>query len=102
MDSHNYKIGDPVVFRTTKYTARPGPRAEDIHPAPRGDNYTYHVDKFWVVAEVHNDGTLVVQTRRGKRHVIQADNPQLRHATRWERLRYAGRFPQIETLTTAN
>ena len=46
------------------------------------------------VAEVRDDGQLVVVTRRGKRYVLAKDDPNLRRPTLWERLRYWARFPR--------
>ena len=90
-----YKPGDPVVYRVNKNTARPGPRAEQIDPSPHGETYRYQVDKFWVVAEVLDNGDLLLRTRRGKNHCLNATNENLRHATWWERIKYAGRFPRL-------
>lgn len=97
-----FRPGDTVVFRMTKISTRPGPRAEEIHPAPHGEWYTYKVDKFWVVVEAHDDGKLLVQTRRGKQHLIDADSPQLRHARWWERLLFGQRFPKLTAHPAAN
>ena len=88
-----YKPGDPVVYRAIKNTSRPGPRAECINPSPRGETYQYQVNKLWVVAEVLDNGDLLLRTRRGKSHRLAAANENLRHATWWERIKYAGRFP---------
>lgn len=90
-----YRRGDPVIFRVTKHSYRPGPRAQNIKPSPRGETYLYAVDKFWTVAEELGNGMLLLQTRRGKTHRIDADDPQLRHATLWERMRHSARFPQL-------
>lgn len=90
-----YKPGDPVVYRMQKYSGRPGPRAADIQPEPHGEKYVYTVEKFWKVAEILHDGQLVLITRRGKRHVIAPNDPQLRRARWWERMLYRYRFPQI-------
>ena len=46
----DYHPGDWVIFRKEKHSTSPGPRAENIHAAPKGDDYYYQVDKFWVVA----------------------------------------------------
>lgn len=92
---NSYKPGDWVIYRKTKFTPHPGPRAQDIHPAPGGDDYTYSVDKFWTVAEVLDDGRLVLKTRRGKTHTISPDDPLLRKAGFVERLLYRDRFPQL-------
>jgi len=91
-----YKRGDWVVYRMQKYSGRPGPRATQVEPEPHGEKYVYHVEKFWTVADVLPDGQLVLVTRRGKRHVLRADDPQLRPARWWERLTYRSRFPALQ------
>lgn len=90
-----YKPGDPVVYTVTKSSAHPGPRAQAVDPSSKGDHYTYVVDKFWVVAQVRPDGKLLLKTRRGKPHIVAADDPQLRPARWWERLWYRRRFPRL-------
>jgi len=95
MARRQFKSGDWVVFRRTKHTTRPGQRAQIVHPTAHGDQYNYIVDKFWVVAAVQPDGQLLLQTRRGKTHVVDADDPNLRHATWWDRIRYRARFAQL-------
>ena len=91
----NYRIGDPVIFRVSKLSTNPGPRAEAIAPAPRGEFYSYEVDKYWVVAEARPDGKVLLRTRRGKERVLDAGNPRLRRAHWWERLLYRRRFPRL-------
>ena len=88
-----YKKGELVIFRVSKWSQDPGPRAVHIHPAPRGDLYNYDVDKFWAVTEVLTDGQLLVVTRRGKTHVVNPADPRLRKASFWERMVYRSRFP---------
>jgi hypothetical protein len=88
-----YTSGDLVIYRKTKHSNSPGPRAKEIHPAPRGDDYSYLVDKFWVVDEVRQDGRLVLRTRRGKTHVVDPQDPCLRAARWWEKLLHGNRFP---------
>ncbi len=90
-----YKRGCPVVYRINKRTPRPGPRARDVTPEPLGEHYSYVVDKYWAVADVRDDGTLVCITRRGKEHVVAAGDPRLREASWLERWLYRQRFPQI-------
>jgi hypothetical protein len=41
------------------------------------------------------DGKLLLKTRRGKTHVIAANDPNLRHATLWDRIRYRAHFHQL-------
>lgn len=90
-----YQLGDPVIFRLTKHSPHPGPRAQLVHPSRQGENYIYVVDKFWRVADTTDD-KLLLTTRRGKQHVVDADDPRLRHAHWWERLLYGKKFPQAE------
>ncbi len=91
-----YKKGEPVIYRLMKTSTRPGPRAQHVDPSPQGELYSYLVDKFWTVAEVMPDRRLRLQTRRGKEHVLSADDPNLRPARWWERLFYRDRFPQLD------
>ncbi len=90
-----YKVGDFVIFRMSKCTSHPGPRAREVFPAPHGELYTYDVDKFWVVVDTTAEDEVVLQTRRGKQHRVKVDAPRLRRASWWERLLYRGRFPQM-------
>ena len=83
--------GDYVVYRKTKFSRRPGPRAVNVRPATNGDSYNYVVDKFWVVQRV-DDGTVTLRTPRGKTHTVRSDDPLLRRANFWERWRYRDRF----------
>jgi hypothetical protein len=97
----SFAKGDWVVFRKRKSTTHPGPRAQDIRAAAHGDTYYYSVEKFWIVADVLADGKLLLQTRRGKQHVIDANDPQLRRATLWDRIRYRAHFLQIQVPLTS-
>jgi hypothetical protein len=87
-----FKQGDWVVFCRMKHKTHPSRRARDIHPAANGDDYSYHVEKFWLVQDVLTNGQLLLQTRRGKQHVVDANDPNLRHATWLDRIRYPSRF----------
>ena len=89
--------GDWVIYRKTKWSSNPGPRAENIAPASNGDLHTYTVDKFWIVLEIHDCGEVVVATRRGKQHIISADAPSLRKPNWFERWRYGSRFREVES-----
>jgi hypothetical protein len=102
MTQQQYSPGDLVIFRKSKCTSSPGPRAVHVNPAPRGEAYAYEVDKFWVVVEARLGQTLLVRTRRGKEHVVRADDPQLRRPSFWERLRYAARFPRWRSAAVRN
>lgn len=98
MGARKFQVGDPVIFRTSKFTSHPGPRAKHVTPAPRGEFYEYEVDKFWVVAEVRADGKLRLLTRRGKEHVVAPDDPRLRRAGWWERYWWRDKFPILSEL----
>ena len=90
--ANGYRPGDYAIYRKTKFSQRPGPRAASVRPSRNGDSYCYIVDKFWVVQEVSTDGTMVIRTRRGKTHCVSTDDPQLRRPNLWERWRYRDRF----------
>lgn len=95
MRTEQFRKGDPVIFAKTKFSARPGPRAEHISPASGGESYSYLVKKFWTVVD-RTDTRILAQTRRGKRHWIDLDDPALRAPTWWEQIRYRERFPALE------
>lgn len=95
MARRQFHVGDWVIYRKGKASPCPGPRAADISPASHGDDYTYTVDKLWTILEVSEDGTLVALTRKGKRHHIRPDDPNLHHAPLWMRLWYRSRFPRL-------
>jgi hypothetical protein len=91
--SRRFQIDDRIIYRKTKCSVHPGQNARLVVPASNGDEYTYCVDKFWVVASVFPDGTLLAKTRRGKFHRLNPDDANLRHATLLE----ASRFPSPTT-----
>ena len=93
-----FKVGVPVVYCKTKYSKHPGPRARHVSPSRYGDAYSYCVEKLWLVADIPSPGKLVVVTRRGKRLVLDATDPNLRPANLFDRLRYWGRFPSKQAL----
>jgi hypothetical protein len=95
-----FRKGDWVVYRRLKCTDHPGPRAQDVYASANGDSYDYFVDKFWVVDEVLDGGNLRLRTRRGKTHVVAEQDPNLRHATLWDRIRYRRRFIELQTPNT--
>ncbi len=99
MAKWKFSPGDIVIYRKLKYSSRPGPRAMQITPSPRGEKYTYHVDKFWIVVEECDDNTVVLATRRGKRHCVPQDDPKLRRPSLWDRLRYGYLFPRRTVLS---
>jgi hypothetical protein len=91
-----YKAGDWVVFTVEKASDHPGPRAAQVEPSPMGEEYRYVVDKYWVVQEMRSSGQVELRTRRGKTHVVDVNNPNLRKANLFERVLYRGRFPRLE------
>ena len=86
-----FKVNDWVVYTREKHSLSPGPRAKNISPATHGDMYSYEVDKYWVVSQIHPD-SLILETRTGKQHRVSRSDRRLRHPSWWERLFYADRF----------
>ncbi len=95
MRDREFKPGDKVVYRKSKRTTHPGRRAQGVRASAKGDDYYYFVEKFWVIRQVRNDGELVAETRRGKTLVIDPSDPNLRHPTLWQRMRYRSRFAEL-------
>ncbi len=88
-------VGNKVVFAKDKKSISPGPRAKEVVPQTKGEAYSYIVEKYWTVAEVTDDNTATLITRRGKKHTVSLDDPRLRHANLWERWMYSDRFPKL-------
>lgn len=95
MDVTKLKPGDWVIYRKQKISRSPGERAIDVRPSSGGEMYQYMVDKFWVVEEVLADGRVVLRTRRGKQHTVDADDMRMRLPRLWERWWYRDRFEAI-------
>lgn len=89
-----FKPGDRIVYRLSKHSSHPTPRAVAVWPEPKGESYTYEVEKYWIVAKVQSDGRIIAMTRRGKSRTIHHDDPALRRARWWERLFFSSRFPE--------
>ncbi len=87
------QIGDPVIYRKPKSSSRPGPRARQVYPLEHGEAYHYVVDKFWKVTGINDDGTVEVVTRRGKKHCLQMDDPNLQKAGLFRYLVFRKKFP---------
>lgn len=102
MKSRRFQVDDRIVYRKTKNSVRPGQNARLIAPATNGDGYSYCVDKFWVVASVLPDGTLLARTRRGKIHRLNSGDPNLRHATFLETFFDGVRFPPATVVSVAS
>ena len=94
--------GDSVVYRKSKFSKHPGRRAQSVRASRKGDYYTYFVDKFWIVREVRSSGELLVETRRGKTHVIDPSDPNLRRPTWFQRLRFRNIFAQMHSAAIAS
>ena len=93
MQTHTYQRGDLVIYTVTKQSAHPGPRAREIHPSELGEDYSYLVDKFWMVAELPSADKIIIVTRRGKTRQVSVRDPMLRKANWWQRFRHRNRFP---------
>ena len=89
----SFSPNDWVVYTREKHSLSPGRRAKNISPSPRGEMYSYEVDKYWVVRQV-KDGVVLLETRRGKQHSLPITDYRLRKANFWERLFFSGRFPE--------
>jgi hypothetical protein len=92
----NFQVGDAIVYRKQKVSRRPGPRAKEVTPAPFGETYSYLVEKYWTVEDLTGDDHLVATTRTHKHHCLRLDDPNLRKAGWFERLRHWSRFPQVD------
>ncbi|WP_047812766.1 hypothetical protein [Rhodopirellula islandica] len=92
-----WKPGDWAIYRKSKRSKVPGPRASSVKPNLKGETYNYVVEKFWMVDEVNSDGTLTMRTTRGKTHRVLADDPNLTHPSWFARLRWRERFVAIES-----
>jgi hypothetical protein len=93
-----FKVNDWVICTREKYGNSPGKRAKNISPAPRGDLYSYEVDKYWIVRSV-SDQDLVLETRTGKQHLVPLKDRRIRVANWWERWIYRNRFPSKNAIS---
>lgn len=84
--------GDWAVYRKSKRSTSPGPRAANVIAAPKGESYTYIVDKFWVVERILPGDKILLRTAKGKTHVIDASDPSLRKPSLLQRLLWRQRF----------
>lgn len=102
MDATRLKPGDRVIYRKQKSSTSPGERAIEVRPASSGETYQYMVDKFWIVDEVLEDNQIRLRTRRGKIHIVPADDLRMRTPRWWERWLYRSRFESIELANQAS
>jgi hypothetical protein len=95
MHLRKFSADDWVTYRKLKHSTSPSPRARNISAAPNGEGYDYFIVKFWTVEDVLDDGRLKVRTRRGKTHLIDASDPNLRRIPWWKWWMYKHRFRDI-------
>lgn len=88
--------GQWAIYRKSKRSVAPGPRASAVQATTKGEQYSYVVDKFWVVRRVLESGSLELQTPSGKRREISSDDPNLRKPSWLERLVWRERFARAE------
>jgi hypothetical protein len=88
--------GDWAVYRKSKQSTSPGPRAANVFASQKGDSYTYVVDKFWVVESILADDRLQLRTATGKTRVIEMADPGLRRPSFLQRLIWRHRFREAE------
>lgn len=92
---NRFRIGEKVVYVKQKCSTCPSDRALNVMAAPRGETYEYQIEKYWLVSDVLPDGVLVLQTRRGKSHLIKQSDPNLRKASIFERVFRSRDFPVL-------
>ncbi len=90
--AREWEPGDWVVYKKSKRSSSPGPRAKRVVGSHKGESYTYVVDKFWVVESVLPDGQLLLRTAKGKANVVVATDWNLRHASLLQRILWRSRF----------
>lgn len=95
----NWKVGDWAVYRKSKQSPHPGRRAIQVKASQKGELYNYVVDKFWVVDAVLPGDRLVLRTARGKTHIIEQSDPNLRKPGWIQRLLWRERFRMVEQST---
>lgn len=95
MDGSKFQPGDWVIYRKTKHSSKPGERACHVTPAPNGDSYSYTVDKFWIVTDVKQDGTVTLRTRKGKTHIVNSDTQSLKRPNWFQRWWHRFRFEAV-------
>lgn len=93
--SSKWKVGDPIILNKSKVSDHPGPRAENVHASAHGEQYSYTVEKFWAVKEVHEDGAITVVTRTGKEHTFDGSDHRLRAPNLLDKLKNKDRFPTL-------
>ncbi len=95
MGKVTFQVGDWVIYRKTKFSSQPCPRARNVAASESGEGYAYNIDKYWIVIAVLPDGAVRVLTRRRKQLEFASQDPNLRRVSWWERLRYRRRFGEV-------
>lgn len=88
-----FRAGAPIVYRAIETSTRPGLDAHEVQPAAKGEFYYYVTHKYWRVEEVRPDGIIVARSPLMEQYFLRPNDPNLRKASLFERLRYATRFP---------
>ena len=91
-----FSTGEPVVYEEVQQPTNAQIRQSAQLADSDDSGVVYH---FMTVMESREKGTLVLLTQSGKLHVTHNNNPNLRRASWWERLRYPNRFPRIKVTT---
>ena len=97
---NQWNPGDWAVYRKSKRSTSPGPRAANVVASQKGESYTYVVDKFWVVDSILSESRILLRTATGKTHEIEASDPSLRRPTLIQRLLWRHRFREAEASST--
>ncbi|HET7511585.1 MAG TPA: hypothetical protein VFJ88_02390 [Chthoniobacterales bacterium] len=87
-----FRAGAPIIYRAIA-TSAPGREAHQVQVASKGEFYYYVTHKYWRVEEVRPDGIIVARSSLMEQYFLRANDPNLRKASLFERLRYATRFP---------
>lgn len=94
MNRGGWQVGDWAIYKKSKHGAKPTPRAKELHPAEKGNDYSYVVDKYWIVIEVGEE-QLHLRTRKGKVHLVSYSDPALSKPKWWQRWLLKRRFEAV-------
>ena len=88
-----FRAGAPIIYRAIATSAPLGREAHQVQVASKGEFYYYVTHKYWRVEEVRPDGIIVARSSLMEQYFLRPNDPNLRKASFFERLRYATRFP---------
>lgn len=91
-----FKKGDWVVYRKQKRGAIPTKRAINIHPFEKGEQYSYQIEKFWVVQDVLPDDKVILCTIKGNKKTVNTKDPGLYKASLLQRFFLRNKYRNIE------